>query len=74
MILARGEVNKNIIRFDKSVLKEVVLGCRIDPAFKQQVLELIANEYISKGYNVDVFESHLSDSRYELNIEKIEKW
>lgn len=74
IILPHGEINKNIIRFDKLILKEVILGCNIQNKFKEQVLELIANEYISNGYNVDVFESHLSDSRYELNIEKIEKW
>lgn len=74
IILPHGETNKHIIRFDKSILKEVILGCNIQAKFKEQVLELISNEYISNGYNVDVFESHLSDSRYELNIKKIEKW
>jgi len=74
IILPYGEINKNIIRFDKSVLKKVILGYKIKDTFKQQVLEIIANEYISNGYIVDVFQSSLSDSRYELNIEKIEKW
>jgi len=74
IILPHGEINKNIVRFDKSILKEVILGYNIQNKFKEQLLELIANEYISKGYNVDVFESHLSDRRFELNIEKIVKW
>jgi hypothetical protein len=72
IILSHGEINKNIIRFDKSVLKEVILGHNIQDKFRKQVLELIANEYISNGYSVDVFQSSINDSRYELNIEKIE--
>ncbi len=74
IILPYGEINNNIIRFDKSVLKEVIFGSKIQDKFKEQVLELIENEYISKGYNVDVFQSHLSSSRFELNIKKIERW
>ena len=71
IILPYGEINRNIIRFDKSALKELLLGCNIQDKFRQQVLELIANEYLSNGYSVDVFQSHLSTSRYELDIEKI---
>jgi hypothetical protein len=71
IILPYGEINKNIIRFHKSILKEVILGHNIQDKFKKQVLEIIANEYISNGYSVDVFQSRLSNSQYELNIEKI---
>jgi hypothetical protein len=73
IILPYGETNTRIIKFDKSVLREVILGCTMQDKFKEQVLALIGNEYISKGYSVDVFQSRLSDSRYELNIEKIPK-
>ena len=71
IILPYKEINKNIIQFDKSILKEVILGHNIQDKFKEQVLELIANEYVSNGYSVDVFQSRLSDSQYELNMEKI---
>lgn len=66
------DVNKRLIKYDKSALKEVILGCKTTNEFKQQVISLIKNEYSSKGYTVDIYQSSIDRDNYRLNINKID--
>lgn len=66
-----GEVKKNIIKFDKSALKEVIVGNKLNQAFIEKVFTIIQKDYIAKGHSVEVFESSLDEQQYKLNIRKI---
>jgi hypothetical protein len=72
IILPHGEINKNVVRFHRSSLKEIILGCKIRDDFKNKLLSTIRTEYISQGYSVDVYQSSLHESRYTLSFEKLE--
>lgn len=65
------DIKKRLIKYDKSALKEVILGCKTNDEFKQQVISLIKNEYSSKGYTVDIFQSSIDRNDYRLNINKL---
>ncbi len=67
------EINKRLIRYDRSALKEVIFGCKTSREFKQQVIRLINDEYTSKGYNVDILQSSIDRNEYRLNINKLKK-
>lgn len=71
IILPCKDKNGKIIKFNKSALKEVILGSKVDESFKKQVLNIIKKDYLEKGHSVEVFESRLDDQRYKLNIQKI---
>ena len=71
IILAYGDIKKNTIKFNKSTLKEVILGSKVDESFTKQVFNIIKKDYLAKGHSVEVFESRLDDQRYKLNIQKI---
>lgn len=64
------DVNKRLIQYDKSALKEVILGCKITAEFKKQVVKLIRDKYTSKAYTVDVFQTSIDRNEYRLNITK----
>lgn len=66
-----GEINKNIVIFDKSALKEVIVGSKVDGKFAEQVFSIIKKDYLAEGHFVEVFESSLDEQRYKLNINKI---
>ena len=63
--------NEKIIKFNKSALKEVILGSKVDESYKKQVLNIIKKDYLEKDHSVEVFESRLDDQKYKLNIQKI---
>ena len=65
------DIKKRLIKYDKSALKEVILGCKTNDEFKQQVISLINNEYSSKGYTVDIYQSGIDRNDYRLNINKL---
>jgi len=71
IILARGDKKKNIIKFDKSILKEVIVGSKLNESFTEQVFNIIRKDYLAEGHSVEVFESSLDNQRYKLNIKKI---
>ena len=71
IILAYGDIKKNIIKFDKSILKEVIVGSKLNESFTKQVFNIIKKDYLAKGHSVEVFESSLDEQRYKLNIKKI---
>jgi hypothetical protein len=71
IILAHGDIKKNIIKFDKSMLKEVIVGSRLNESFTEQVFNIIKKDYLAEGHSVEVFESSLDNQRYKLNIKKI---
>jgi hypothetical protein len=62
------DINKRLIRFEKSALKEVIFGCKASAEFKQQVFKLIKDEYTSKNYNVDILQCSVDRNEYRLNI------
>lgn len=69
--MAYREIKENVVKFNKDILKEVILGSRVDESFKKRVLDIVQKDYLEKGYCVEVFESSLDDQRYKLNIKKI---
>ena len=71
ILLAYREIKENVVKFNKDILKEVILGSRVDENFKKRVLDIIQKDYLEKGYCVEVFESSLDDQRYKLNIKRI---
>jgi len=71
IILPYGDIKKNIIKFDKSILKEVIVGSKAEESFMKQVFDIIKKNYLAEGYPVEVFESSLDDKIYKLNIKKI---
>ncbi|MHC4334517.1 MAG: DUF2971 domain-containing protein [Planctomycetota bacterium] len=71
IILARGDIKKNTIKFDKSILKEVIVGSKLNESFTEQVFNIIKKDYLAEGHSVEVFESSLDNQRYKLNIKKI---
>ena len=71
IILAYGDIKKNIIKFDKSILKEVIVGSKLNESFTEQVFNIIRKDYLAEGHSVEVFESSLDNQRYKLNIKKI---
>jgi len=64
--------DEKIIKFNKSMLKEVILGSKVKKSFKRQVLNIIKKDYLENGHSVEVFESSLDNKRYKLNIEKMD--
>ena len=62
------DIKKRLIRYDKSALKEVILGCKASAEFKQQVIKLIKDEYTSKDFNVDILQCSVDRNEYRLNI------
>lgn len=62
------DINKRLVRYDKSALKEVIFGCKTSSEFKQQIIRLINDEYSAKGYNVDILQSSIDRNEYRLNI------
>jgi hypothetical protein len=62
------DIKKRLIKFDRSALKEVILGCKASAEFKQQVINLVKEEYVSKGYNVDILQCVIDRDEYRLNI------
>jgi hypothetical protein len=71
IILAYGDIKKNIIKFDKSILKEVIVGSKLEESFTKQVFNIIKKDYLADGHSVEIFESSLDNQRYKLNIKKI---
>lgn len=71
IIMPYRDINKRLIKFDKSALKEVILGCKARSEFKQQTMKLIEDEYTSKGYNVDILQCYIDRDEYRLNITQI---
>lgn len=71
IVLAYPEINKRIIHYDKSALKEVVFGCKTSDDFKEKVTKVINDEYISKGYDIDILQCSINREEYRLNITKI---
>lgn len=71
IILPYKDKMRRIITFNKSSLKEVILGSKIDASYKKQVLDIIKRVYLDKGHHVEVFESQLDDQRYKVNIQNI---
>lgn len=65
------EINKRLIRYEKSALKEVIFGCKASTEFKQQVMKLIKDEYTSKDYHVDILQCSIDRNEYRLNIIEI---
>jgi len=68
IIMHYKEINKRLIRFEKSALKEVIFGCNASAEFKQQVTKLIKDEYTSKDCNVDILQCSVDRNEYRLNI------
>lgn len=71
IILAFKEYGTKILCFDRRFLKEVYLGTRIEKADKLKYIEIIKDEYLKKGLPVRVFQTLLSESRFELEMEEI---
>ena len=71
IILAYNDEKSTLMKFDKSALKEVILGSKVEPTYKEQVLAIIKKDYLEKGHSVEVFHSRLDDLSYKLNIHKI---
>lgn len=71
IIFAHGDIKKNIIKFDKSILKEVIVGSKLNENFTKKVFSIIKKDYLAEGHSVEVFESSLDNQRYKLNIKKI---
>ncbi len=65
------DVNKRMIRYEKSALKEVIFGCKTSDEFKQQVMKLIKDEYSSKNYNVYILQCSIDRYEYRLNINEL---
>ena len=71
IIMPYRDINKRLIRFDKSALKEVIFGCKTSSEFKQQIMKLIEDEYTSKAYTVDILQCSIDRNEYRVNITKI---
>lgn len=67
VILPYAEINKRVIHYDKSALKEVILGFRITKGFKEEVIRIVKTEYEVKGHHVNIFQSERDDKEYKLN-------
>lgn len=71
IIMPHGELKKNIIKFDKSILKEVIVGSKLKQTFVEKIFTIIKKDYLAEGHSVEVFESSLDEQKYKLNIRKI---
>lgn len=71
VILPYAEINTRVLHYDRSALKEVILGRNTTETFKSEIISLLMSEYIVKGCKVDIFQSELDDREYKLNIKQI---
>jgi hypothetical protein len=71
LILPYAEINTRVLHYDRSALKEVILGRNMTDIFKNDIISLLRSEYKAKGLKVDVFQSELDDREYKLNMKQI---
>lgn len=71
IILPYAEINTRVLHYDRSALKEVILGRNMSNTFKSDIISLLRSEYAAKGCKVDIFQSELDDREYKLNIKQI---
>ena len=66
-----NKIQNKLISVKKNLISEIYLGAKIEKETKERVLDIIENEYLAKGFNVDVFQLSLSDKSYSLNGQKL---
>lgn len=60
-----------VLKYDKSCLKKVIFGLKIDKRNVIRVYNVINENYLKEGFEVEFFEAKEIIGKYELNIEKI---
>jgi hypothetical protein len=71
IILAFKEYRSKILRLDRKFLREVYFGARISKADKEKFINIIKDEYLKDGISVKVFQTLLSEKRFELDTEEV---
>ena len=59
---------KRTYKFDNDCLKEIILGCRIEPRVKRNILKIKKKKFPLAA----VFESSLHPTRFEIELNRIE--
>jgi Protein of unknown function (DUF2971) len=72
IILPFIKFNKKVLRFEKRTLGEIFLGAKIKPEDKLRILKIVDEEYLQKGYEVNVFEMQISDKEFSLVVNPID--
>lgn len=72
ILLPYRALNKHVVTFSKASINEVILGCRIPPEFRREVMKIIVSQYWSVGHAVNVYQADLDDGSYSLRFKKVE--
>jgi len=65
------KIQNQKITIRKDLIKEIYLGAKIEKGTRDKILEIVSEEYLSNGYNIDVYELELADRSYSLNEKKL---
>lgn len=72
ILLPYRGLEKHLVTFAKASLSKVILGCRISPDFRREVLNIIASQYWLAGHAVNVYQADLDEGSYSLKFKKVE--
>lgn len=61
----------NFYKFKKETLKKVILGIKTSEKTAKDVIDIVENEYLQKGYSVELYKMKPLDKQYAIKPEKI---
>ncbi len=72
MILPEPHIREpRVLKYDKSCLKRVIFGLKIDERDVIRIYNIINKNYLKEGFEVEFFKAKEKNCNYELKIEKI---
>lgn len=71
MIYLYENIEKQTIQYKKDILDKIIFGIKTSKEDKRILRNIIQENYIDKGFNVDFFQAEASENKYNIKIKKL---
>jgi hypothetical protein len=65
------KVKNQLLRLRRETLQDVYFGFKIDPDLKNDLIEILKNDYLNQGYLINLYQEQLGDKTNSIIFNKI---